>query len=102
MSKYVNQKEADELNAKVYERGLVDREHLMKFLTLIDSNDAKHVIEAVQEWLNYLHNDPKFDKITFPRGDIDAIIGDLDSYGRIQPEHLAEFKAQSNKSLPIS
>jgi hypothetical protein len=91
-----------ELNDKVYERGMIDREHLLEFLTLIDTNDQQTIVAEVKNWITKLHEDPKYDKIRFPGKDIDAIIGDLDSYGRVQPETIYQFKQQSNKSLPLS
>lgn len=101
---FVNPDDVNKLNDKVYQRGLIDREHVLEFLTLIDTTDAKVIIKEVQTWLKNLHEDPKYDKVVFPRGDddIDAIIGDLDSYGRVQPETILEYKMKSNKTLPIT
>lgn len=99
---FVNSEQVAQLNDKVYEHGGVDREHLLEFLTLIDTNDALIIIKEVKQWLTMLHDNPKFDKVVFPKGDIDAIIGDLDSYGRVQAETIMAFKQQSNKMLPIS
>jgi hypothetical protein len=99
---FVDKKKVGKLNKDVWNRGRVDREHLMEFLTLIDNNDAQVIIKAVKSWLKDLHDDPKYDKVRFPDGDIDAIIGDLDSYGRLQPETIMQFKESSNKTLPIS
>lgn len=99
---FINQEKLSALNNKIYERGSIDREDLMEFLTLIETNDAPTIIELVKKWLTARHNDPKFSKIVFPKNDIEAIIGDLDSYGRVSPEHIAEFKQKSNKSLPIT
>lgn len=102
MGKYVKPEKVNEINAKVYEKGLVDREHLLEFLENIDTSDAKSIVDEVKEWLTTLHDDPKYDKVRFPQGDIDAVIGDLDSYGRVQPETIYKFKEGSNKGLPIS
>jgi hypothetical protein len=102
MPSFVNPDKVSALNEKVYEKASIDREHLMEFLTLIDTNDAQSIIQEVKKWLTDLHDDPKFDKIHFPKGDIDAIIGDLDSYGRIQSEHLFEYKANSSRTVPMS
>ena len=98
----MDQKKLDKLNKKIYEKALVDREHLLEFLTLIPTNDAQAIIKAVKGWLKKLNDDPKFDKVVFPTGDIDAVIGDLDSYGRVQPETILKFKDNPNKVLPIS
>ena len=87
------------LNAKVKDRGYVDREHLVEFLTIIPTNDGPTIILEVKEWLADLHKDPTYDTITFPNGDIDAIISDLDSYGRVSVQTIMEFKVNSNKVL---
>lgn len=90
------------LNEKVYENGGIDREHLLEFLTCIDTNDAPTIIAEVRNWLTKLHDDPKYTRVRFPKGDIDAIIGDLDSYGRVQPETILQFKQSSSRSLPLA
>lgn len=92
-----------ELNDDIYEKGSVDREHLLKFLTLINTNDGAVVSEQVREWLGSLHADPKYSKIIFPTGDIDAILSDLGSYGRLQAETLHNLNAPggSSRELPI-
>lgn len=99
---YVNPDKIKELNAKVFERGHVDREHLLEFLTLIDTNDADSIIREVKKWLTELHDDSHYDKVIFPQGDIDAVIGDLDSYGRVQPETILQFKQASSHAIPPS
>lgn len=99
---HVDPAKVKELNAKIFDKASVDREHLMEFLTLIDTNDAQSIITEVKNWLQNLHDDPTFDKIRFPQGDIDAVIGDLDSYGRVQAEHILQFKQNSNKIVPQS
>ena len=92
----------EKLNAKVKDSGYVDREHLMEFLTLIPTNDGPHIIQEVKTWLSALHNDPTYDKISFPGNDIDAVISDLDSYGRVSTQTLMDFKANNGRTLPIS
>lgn len=99
MADIVDADKLKKLNDKVYECGLIDREHLLEFLTLIDTNDSLVIINEVNKWLTGLHEDPKYDKISFPNGDIDAVLGDLDSYGRVQPETILQFKQSSNKEL---
>lgn len=83
-----------QLDAKVYAKGVVDREHLLEFLTLVPTNDSSQIIEEVKQWLTALHLNPKFDKIKFPSGHIDAVLTDLDSYGRVQPETILQLKQQ--------
>lgn len=99
---YVNEDKLKTINQKVYDKGHIDREHLMEFLQAIDTNDAQSIIKEVKDWIQSLHDDPHYDKVQFPTGDIDAVIGDLDSYGRVQPEHVLQYKNSSNKTLPIS
>lgn len=99
---FLDQKKADKLNEKIYQRGSLDREHLMEFLTCIDTNDARDIINEVKHWLKTLHSNPKYTRIVFPRGDIDSILGDLDSYGRVRTETIQEFKNSSSRTLPIS
>lgn len=99
---FVDPKKVQAINDKVYERGLIDREHLLEFLTIIETSDAKVIITEVKNWLQALHEDSKYDKVNFPQGDIDSIIGDLDSYGRVQADTIMEFKQNSNKVPPIS
>lgn len=102
MQSFVNQDKVKTLNDKVYERGSIDREHLMEFLTCVETNDETTIVTEVQKWLTSLHDDPKYDKIHFPTGDIEAVLGDLDSYGRVQPETILQFKQNSNKAIPQS
>lgn len=87
------------LNAKVKERGYVDREHIVEFLTLIPTSEAMVIIREIKEWLQALHNDPTYEKVMFSQGDIDAIIGDLDSYGRVRPDTIYDFKENSSREL---
>lgn len=98
----IDQDKVKTLNDKVYDNGGIDREHLLEFLTLIETNDSKTIIAEVRNWLTKLHEDPKYTKVRFPKNDIDAIIGDLDSYGRVQPETIYQFKQSSSRTLPIS
>lgn len=96
---FVDAEKVSQLNNKVYERGMIDREHLLDFLTCVDTNDQKAIVTAVKDWLQSLHDDSKYSKIIFPQNDIEAILGDLDSYGRVQPETILQFKEQSSKAL---
>lgn len=100
--KYTDPEKLKELNAKVYEKGLIDREHILELLTIIDTSDSRDIVAEVREWLTMLHDDPTYDKVRFPQGDIEAVIGDLDSYGRVQPETIYQFKQASNRSLPLT
>jgi hypothetical protein len=99
---FIDPEKVKEINAKVYERAHVDREHLLEFLEALTTSDAKDITVEVKKWLTDLHNDATYDKVRFADGDIDAVIGDLDSYGRVQPGTILRFKQNSNKTLPIS
>lgn len=88
----IDQKKLDKLNDAVYQNGGVDREHILTFLTLVGTNDGRVIAEEMKKWLAGLHKDPKYDKVNFPQGDIDQIVSDLDSYGRVQPDPLIEFR----------
>lgn len=95
----IKKADLDKLNAKVKARGHVDREHLMEFLQIIPTSDALVIIQEVRQWLTDLRNDPNYEKVVFPQNDIDAIIGDLDSYGRVQPETILQFKQDSARNV---
>lgn len=102
MASLIKDEDLQTLNDKVYDRGHIDREHLLEFLTLIPSTDDKQIIDEVKNWITGLHNDPKYTHVKFPSGDIDAIISDLDSYGRVQAKTILEFKTKSEKTVPKS
>jgi|ERR1035437_1229041 hypothetical protein len=86
------------LNEQVKTSGYVDREHLMKFLMLIPTNDGVTIVKEVKDWLQTLHNDPNFPTVTFFQGDINAVLGDLDSYGKVSTETIQRFKQNTNKA----
>lgn len=94
----IKPEDLEQLNAKVKAKGLVDREHLLEFLALIPTNDNQQIIAEVKEWLTALHLDPSFDKIRFPDGHIDAVLTDLDSYGRVKAETVLQLKQQSART----
>ncbi|SRR6266849_1127653 len=93
--------ELQKLNVDVKQVGYVDREHILRFLQLIPTNDGVHIIKEVQHWLTDLHNDPTYDTVTFPQNDIQAIIADLDSYGHVSTETVLRFKEQYGKQVPL-
>lgn len=96
---FVDEEKVATLNDKIYERGMIDRSHLLEFLSYIDTNDQQTIVKAVKDWLEGLHSDPKYSKVFFPQGDIQAILGDLDSYGRVQPDTIMQFKENSSRDL---
>lgn len=79
-----------DIEADVYEQGAVNRTHILDFLRLLPTNDGQAVAQAVRDWLEKLHNDPTYDRVFFPQGDIDRILGDLDSYGRLLHETVID------------
>lgn len=97
----IKPEDLQQLNGKVKESGYIDREHLMEFLTLIPTTEGKHIINEVHAWLTALHLDPTYDKITFPQNDINSVISDLDSYGRVSTKTILEFKQQHAKTVPV-
>lgn len=96
----IDSKELQKLKQDIKTKGYVDREHLLQFLTLVPTSEATVIISEVKNWLQQLHDDQELSGVSFPKGDIDAIIGDLDSYGRVQPNTILEFKQSSNKAIP--
>lgn len=87
------------LNADIYEKARVDREHLLEYLTLLDTSDGQVVAAAVRKWLEELHADPKYDHIYFPDSEIEAILSDLGSYGRLQPNTILGLKHGNTHEL---
>lgn len=92
-------KAIEKINQKVYDNGAVDRSHLLEFLETIPSNDARQLMRAVRSWLENLHNDSKYSHVNFPEGDIEQILGDLDSYGRVKPETILEFRQNNPRTV---
>lgn len=98
----VSPEELTAINESVYEKGRLDREHILYFLQAIPTTDGNHIIAEVKKWLTDLHNDPKYSKVSFPGDDINAIISDLDSYGHVSSALLYDFKQQHGKTLNAS
>lgn len=90
------------LNADVKAHGAIDRAHLLQFLQLNTNSDGQALVTAVRTWLQQLHDDQSYADVTFPKGDIDAVIGDLDSYGRVQAATIYQFKANSVREVTPS
>lgn len=88
----------DAINKRIYEDGSVNRNHLADFLRTIETNDSMTVEATVRQWLQELHDDPHYSKISFPRENIDGlgvsgdvitrVLSDLQSYGRVTHETL--------------
>ena len=95
----MDNKKLDALNADVKAHGAVDRAHLLSFLKLQTNSDGSQIVANVKVWLQGLHDDPTYERVVFPQGDIDAILGDLDSYGRVQPETILNFKYSSVREI---
>jgi len=87
------------LNATVYKHGRIDREDVLSFLRLIETTDADVIISELKKWMTDLHNDPAYDKVILPEEQINAIIGDLDSYGVVQSETILKMKEDSVRNI---
>jgi len=98
----IKSEELQQLNDKVKSSGYVDREHLMEFLTLIPTNDGQHIVREVKQWLTTLHDSTDYATVTFPDDDINAIISDLDSYGKVSTNTILEFKQGHSKTVSMS
>lgn len=96
----INDKQLQGLKIEIQTKGYLDREELLKFLTLIPTNDAQVIIQETKNWLQSLHNDPDLPNLILPEDEINAILGDLDSYGRVQPLTIQQFKQSSIKAIP--
>jgi len=90
------------INSAVKAKGHLDRAHILQFLQAIPTTDGQHIILEVKKWLTDLHNDPTYATVSFPGDDINAIISDLDSYGRVSSDLLYQFKQEHGKTLPVS
>lgn len=83
-----------EIEADIYDKGSVNREHLLAFLRLIPTSDSQVIAGTVKVWLQKLHTDPHFSRVSFPQVDgeyggvIDRVLNDLESYGRVQHETI--------------
>lgn len=88
-----------EIEADIYAKGSLNRDHLLAFLRLAPTSDSQDLSTATRQWIQRLHDDPYYSKVTFPQGDIDRITSDLESYGHITHEtilgaepNIQEFK----------
>lgn len=86
-----------DIEADIWQKGSVNREHLLAFLKLIPTSDGAAVKSAVEVWLRRLHDDPHYSKISFPvesgtdslgvpGSAIDRVLSDLTNYGRVTHE----------------
>lgn len=91
MPSLVKTKDLDKLKQLILKRGHVDREHVLRFLTLIPTSEAEVIVREVKEWLESLHKDDELPKVNFPESTIKAILDDLESYKRIQSKTLLKL-----------
>lgn len=98
----IDQKELDALKAEINDKGYLDREHILKFLSLIPTNDGPTIVEEIKKWLYELHHDQSMPNVIFPQGDVEAIISDLDSYGRVRPETILAYKQTNPRQIQPS
>jgi hypothetical protein len=90
----------DEINQAIYKDGSVNREHILEFLRTIPTNDTMAIQAEVRTWLQTLHDDPYYSKISFPNENLDGlgvsgnaitrILGDLENYGRVTHETVID------------
>lgn len=79
-----------DIEASVKAGGTLTRNHLLAFLELINTSDSNQISAQVKAWLTKLHEDPTYTTVVFPQGDIDRVLEDLASYGRLQPNTILE------------
>lgn len=96
---WIDRTKLDELNDTIYARGSVDREDILSFLTLIDTTDPLVIIAELKKWLSELNDSTKHDKVVFSQADINAVIGDLESYGVLQHATILELRENSSRNL---
>ncbi len=88
-----------EIEQDIWEKGSLNREHVLAFVSLLPDNDAANLRVAVKQWLGKLNDDPRLTKIFFipetttnqfgvHQNPADRILADLDNYGRIQHETI--------------
>lgn len=87
------------LNEEVLKAGYIDRVHLLKFLEMIPTSDGQVIVKETEDWLQGLHDNPVYGNIAFDGQDIAAVLGDLASYGRVQPETVLKFHEESNRNM---
>ncbi len=94
-----------EIEADIWDKASVNREHLFAFLRLLPTSDATAIETTVRTWLQRLHDDPYYSKVTFPQADgeygsaIDRIISDLSTYGRVTAETIINAEPNIMESL---
>ena len=96
---WVNSEKLTALNDTIAKRGSVDREDILTVLKLVDTTDATIIVEEIKSWLKSLSDNPKFVNITLPDADIDAVLGDLGSYGVVQSITILKLKDNSNRNM---
>lgn len=90
----------EEIKAAIWEAGSVNRDHLLAFLTLQNTSDAGELSRRTASFLTGLHNDPYYSKVVFPQGDIERVLGDLSSYGRVTQETIIDAPADTITEPP--
>lgn len=90
-----------DIEADIYQKGSVNREHVLAFLRLLPTSDAQAISSAVQTWLQRLHDDPYYSKVNFPTeanqdalgvagGGIQRVLDDLSSYGYVSASTIID------------
>lgn len=85
-----------EIEQDIWDKASVNREHLLAFMRLIPTSDSQAIQVSVKQWLQRLHDDPHFSKVSFPQMDsndagmapnvLERILTDLSSYGHVTQE----------------
>jgi hypothetical protein len=89
------------IEADVWEKASVNRDHILEWLKLQPSSDGATLKADLADWLKQLHANPKFTKVNFhPEGDlgvlgvnshpIQRILDDLESYGYVTRDTILE------------
>lgn len=102
-----------EIEADIWQKGSVNREHLFAFLTLIPTSDAQAISTAVGVWLQKLHNDPYYSRVTFPQVDgntgdlgvnsnaLQRILDDLSNYGYVSHDTIIDAPDTTMPGNPL-
>lgn len=91
----------EDIQNDIYQQGVVTRGHLLEYLKLQDTSDNAEIARRVRDWLEGLHADPYYSKVRFQYDGVNAILGDLASYGRVMPETIMGNPQAETKIEPI-
>ena len=89
------------LNADIYTKGSVNREHIFGFLRIQTTSDRDTIKKNLEIWLQGLHDDPYYSKIHFPNDtgtdslgvhndSLQRVIDDLVNYDRVTHDTIID------------